>query len=118
MKIPERVEELKLKLHSLGYASDKEEISTLSEEIEEMFESALTETDQQAREEGYEKGLKEGQNATALEVIKGYNAEKLQLIEALKRTGNEEFYIQGDISRRLKEVDANLVVLTNPPSQV
>lgn len=53
-------------------------------------------------------------NEVNVEIIKGYNTEKLQLIETLKRTGNEEFYLQDVIKRRLEKIDDSLQALNNP----
>lgn len=60
----ETKEDLKILLHKLGYSSDKEDISNLSEQIEEMFYTLLTTKDKEREE-----AVKHARKVTSIEAL-------------------------------------------------
>ena len=63
-----------------------------------------------------DKARREGNN-TKLETIKGYNQEKLQLIEELGRTNAQDVFKRSDIGQRLRAVDRRLSRLNTQESE-
>ena len=47
-----------------------------------------------------------------IEIVKGYNNEKIDLVKILNDTGEEDFYKRASVRDRLEEVDKQLRALT------
>lgn len=68
-----------------------------------------------SHKEELERARRDCKDLVKIEIIKGYNAEKIELTKMMREMGDEEFHLHSKVSTRMKEVDTKLQALAPNP---